>query len=265
MQLVLAKRGQSHQRVLPLLTGSLLHRGPPQDDAVRLAVTTGGRLERPRISSIPPFTGSVGLERSIRAAKSEEEEESPWSPPKKYPRSDTRLFPRKNRSGRRSSMKAVAAATRVATAPFARRDTFKGPVSCGPSSQVVGPVASVKTNRTGNMAKKPNVAAWMLSLGMSSSRGDESGKLRAVIDPDAAVAATNASTVTAGDMWRLAQEKRSAATALSKFAATCQVFSTFAQLSAAHQVEEAWREVEDAEEAARTFLAQETAPQNPDV
>ena len=53
MQLVLAKRGQSHQRVLPLLTGSLLHRGPPQDDAVRLAVTTGGRLERPRISSIP--------------------------------------------------------------------------------------------------------------------------------------------------------------------------------------------------------------------
>ncbi len=95
MQLVLAKRGQSHQRVLPLLTGSLLHRGPPQDDAVRLAVTTGGRLERPRISSIPPFTGSVGLERSIRAAKSEEEEESPWSPPKKYPRSDTRLFPRK--------------------------------------------------------------------------------------------------------------------------------------------------------------------------
>ena len=162
-------------------------------------------------------------------------------------------------------MKAVAAATRVATAPFARRDTFKGPVSCGPSSQVVGPVASVKTSRTGNMAKKPNVAAWMLSLGMSSSRGDESGKLRAVIDPDAAVAATNASTVTAGDMWRLAQEKRSAATALSKFAATCQVFSTFAQLSAAHQVEEAWREVEEAEEAARTFLAQETAPQNPYV
>ena len=160
-------------------------------------------------------------------------------------------------------MKAVAAATRVATAPFARRDTFKGPVSRGPSSPVVGPVASVKTSRTGNMAKKPNVAARMLSLGMmSSSRGDESGKLRAFIDPDAA---TNAQTVTAGDMWRLAQEKRSAATALSKFAATCQVFSAFAQLSAAHEVEEAWREVEDAEEAARTFLAQETAPQNPDV
>ena len=160
-------------------------------------------------------------------------------------------------------MKAVAAATRVATAPFARRDTFKGPVSRGPSSQVVGPVASVKTSRTGNMAKKPNVAARMLSLGMmSSSRGDESGKLRAFIDPDAA---TNAQTVTAGDMWRLAQEKRSAATAFSKFAATCQVFSAFAQLSAAHEVEEAWREVEDAEEAARTFLAQETAPQNPDV
>jgi hypothetical protein len=159
-------------------------------------------------------------------------------------------------------MKAVAAATRVATAPFARRNTFKGPVSFGPSSQVVGPVASVKTNRTGNMAKKPNVAARMLSLGMMSSRGDESGKLRAFIDPNAA---TNASTITAGDMWRLAQEKRSAATALSKFAATCQVFSSFAQLSAAHQVEEAWREVEDAEEAARTFLAQETAPQNPDV
>ena len=160
-------------------------------------------------------------------------------------------------------MKAVAAATRVATAPFARRDTFKGPVSRGPSSPVVGPVASVKTSRTGNMAKKPNVAARMLSLGMmSSSRGDESGKLRAFIDPDAA---TNAQTVTAGDMWRLAQEKRSAATALSKFAATCQVFSAFAQLSAAHEVEEAWREVEDAEEAARTFLAQEMAPQNPDV
>lgn len=225
-------------------------------------VTTGGRLQRPCISSIPPFTVSVGLERSIRAAKSEEEEESPWSPPKKYPRSDTRLFPRKNRSGRRSSMKAVAAATRVATAPFARRDTFKGPVSRGPSSPVVGPVASVKTSRTGNMAKKPNVAARMLSLGMMSSRGDESGKLRAFIDPDAA---TNAQTVTAGDMWRLAQEKRSAATALSKFAATCQVFSAFAQLSAAHEVEEAWREVEDAEEAARTFLAQEMAPQNPDV
>ena len=51
-------------------------------------------------------------------------------------------------------MKAVAAATRVATAPFARRDTFKGPVSRGPSSPVVGPVASVKTSRTGNMAKK---------------------------------------------------------------------------------------------------------------
>ena len=160
-------------------------------------------------------------------------------------------------------MKAVAAATRVATAPFAPQDTFKGPVSCGPSSHLVGPVASVKTNRTGNMAKKPNVAARMLSLRMmSSSRGDESGKLRAFIDPNAA---TNAPTVTAGDMWRLAQEKRSAATALSKFAATCQVFSAFAQLSAAHQVEEAWREVEDAEEAARTFLAQETAPQNPDV
>ena len=160
-------------------------------------------------------------------------------------------------------MKAVAAATRVATAPFARRDTFKGPVSRGPSSQVVGPVASVKTSRTGNMAKKPNVAARMLSLRMMSSRGaSSSGKLRAFIDPNAA---TNAQTVTAGDMWRLAQEKRSAATALSKFAATCQVFSAFAQLSAAHQVEEAWREVEDAEEAARRFLAQETAPQNPDV
>ena len=167
-------------------------------------------------------------------------------------------------------MKAVAAATRVATAPFAPRDTFKGPVSCGPSSHLVGPVASVKTNRTGNMAKKPNVAARMLSLGMMSSRGDESGKLRAFIDPNAsspnaAVTATNAQTITAGDMWRLAQEKRSAATAFSKFAATCQVFSAFAQLSAAHEVEEAWREVEDAEEAARTFLAQETAPQNPDV
>ena len=237
----------------------------PQDGAVRLASDDRRATRTPANLVHTLFTGSVGLERSIRAAKSEEEEESPWSPPKKYPRSDTRLFPRKNRSGRRSSMKAVAAATRVATAPFARRNTFKGPVSFGPSSQVVGPVASVKTNRTGNMAKKPNVAAWMLSLGMSSSRGDESGKLRAVIDPDAAVAATNASTVTAGDMWRLAQEKRSAATALSKFAATCQVFSTFAQLSAAHQVEEAWREVEEAEEAARTFLAQETAPQNPYV
>ena len=168
-------------------------------------------------------------------------------------------------------MKAVAAATRVATAPFARRDTFKGPVSRGPSSQVVGPVASVKTSRTGNMAKKPNVAARMLSLGMMNSRGElSSGKLCAFIDPNAsspnaAVTATNAQTITAGDMWRLAQEKRSAATAFSKFAATCQVFSAFAQLSAAHEVEEAWREVEEAEEAARTFLAQETAPQNPDV
>ena len=238
----------------------------PQDGAVRLASDDRRATRTPANLVHTLFTGSVGLERSIRAAKSLA---SPLGggdlAGKKYPRSDTRLFPRKNRSGRRSSMKAVAAATRVATAPFARRDTFKGPVSCGPSSQVVGPVASVKTNRTGNMAKKPNVAAWMLSLGMSSSRGDESGKLRAVIDPDAAVAATNASTVTAGDMWRLAQEKRSAATALSKFAATCQVFSTFAQLSAAHQVEEAWREVEEAEEAARTFLAQETAPQNPYV
>ena len=102
------------------------------------------------------------------------------------------------------------------------------------------------------MAKKPNVAARMLSLGMMSSRGDESGKLRAFIDPDAA---TNAQTVTAGDMWRLAQEKRSAATALSKFAATCQVFSAFAQLSAAHEVEEAWREVEDAEEACLLYTS----------
>ena len=235
----------------------------PQDGAVRLASDDRRATRTPANLVHTLFTGSVGLERSIRAAKSLA---SPLGggdlAGKKYPRSDTRLFPRKNRSGRRSSMKAVAAATRVATAPFARRNTFKGPVSFGPSSQVVGPVASVKTNRTGNMAKKPNVAARMLSLGMMSSRGDESGKLRAFIDPNAA---TNASTITAGDMWRLAQEKRSAATALSKFAATCQVFSTFAQLSAAHQVEEAWREVEEAEEAARTFLAQETAPQNPDV
>ena len=42
-------------------------------------------------------------------------------------------------------------------------------------------------------------------------------------------------------------------------------FATFAQLSAAREVEEAWREVEEAEEAARAFRAKQTAGQTPDV
>ena len=101
MQLVLRRGPITATRFATADWDHLLHRGPHKTVRCDWRVTTGGRVERPRVSSIPPFTRSVGLERSIRAAKSEEEEESPWSPPKKYPRSDTRLFPRKNRSGRR--------------------------------------------------------------------------------------------------------------------------------------------------------------------
>jgi len=92
---------------------------------------------------------------------------------------------------------------------------------------------------------------------------------RASIDPTAASSDGTGSTagllITAGDMWRLAQQKRSAAVALSRFAALSVNFATFAQLSAAHEVEEAWREVEEAEEAARAFLAKQTAGQTPDA
>ena len=156
-------------------------------------------------------------------------------------------------------MTGVAAATRVAAPPLAPRRTVEGSVRSSPSCRAVGSIAPASKTRQGKM---PTVA-WR------RVRTAEGSVLRASIDPTAAssdgAGSTAGSLITAGDMWRLAQQKRSAAEALTRFAAMSVNFATFAQLSAAHEVEEAWREVEEAEEAARAFLAKQTAGQTPDV
>ena len=158
-------------------------------------------------------------------------------------------------------MTGVAAATRVAAPPLAPRVTVEGSLRSSPSCRAVGSIAPASKTRRGKMPT-PTVASRRV-------RTAEGSVLRASIDPTAAssdgTGCSAGSLITAGDMWRLAQQKRSAAVALSRFAAMSVNFATFAQLSAAHTVEEAWREVEEAEEAARAFRAKQTAGQTPDV
>ena len=157
-------------------------------------------------------------------------------------------------------MTGVAAATRVAAPPLTPRGTVEGSVRSSPSCRAVGSIAPAIKTRRGKMP--PTVASRRV-------RTADGSVWRASIDPTAASSDGTGSTagllITAGDMWRLAQQKRSAAVALSRFAALSVNFATFAQLSAAHEVEEAWREVEEAEEAARVFLAKQTAGQTPDA